>query len=126
MGNNVIPTIDRYTIYIKDLPKQFRDETRLRKFMNRLFPGKIAKVIIIPDVRELTRIQNEIKFHATALANLSKKHEWDMDDLYDDEKLPTIYEGTYFYVTFSFFLSLFVMSWNIFLYFFFFGVFCGK
>jgi len=89
-----VPNIDRYTIMIRDLPKAFQDEVTLKQFLNRLFPNKIAKVTIIPDVRELTQIQKKIEFHSKGLVQLSKKHRFDLKDLYDDAKMPTIYEGT--------------------------------
>ncbi len=80
MIKNSVPSIDRYTIMIRDLPKPFRDENTLKEFMNRLFPNNIAKVVIIKDVRELSRVQNEIKFHVKALRKLSKKHDFNMED----------------------------------------------
>ncbi len=91
---NSVPSIDRYTVMIRNLPKQFRNENTLKLWLEKLFPKTIAKVMTIQDVPELIKLQNEIKFHSKALNKLSKKHDFDLQDLYNDDKLPTIYEGS--------------------------------
>eukprot|EP00485_Elphidium_margaritaceum_P003238 CAMPEP_0202690086 /NCGR_PEP_ID=MMETSP1385-20130828/5203_1 /ASSEMBLY_ACC=CAM_ASM_000861 /TAXON_ID=933848 /ORGANISM="Elphidium margaritaceum" /LENGTH=921 /DNA_ID=CAMNT_0049345315 /DNA_START=42 /DNA_END=2807 /DNA_ORIENTATION=+ len=90
-----VPSIDRYTIMIRDVPPAFRDEQALHQFMHELFPGKVARVTIIPNCNELLQIRSAIRFHSKSLRSLSRKHAFDLRDLYDDSKLPTIYEGSH-------------------------------
>lgn len=88
-----VPPIDRYTVMIRNLPEQFRDERILFGALNRVFPDNIAKLVVVPDVRELTRIQNEIDFHREALESLAKKYDFTMDQIHDDALLPQIFES---------------------------------
>ena len=88
-----VPLIDRYTVMIRNLPVQFRDERILFGALNRVFPDTIAKVIVVRDVRDLTRIQNEIEFHRAALQRLSEKHGFTMDQIHDDAALPQVFES---------------------------------
>ena len=88
-----VPPIDRYTVMIRNLPEQFRDERILFGALDLVFVDDIAKVVVVPDVRELTRIQVEIDFHRRALESLAKKHNFSMDQIHDDVALPQIFES---------------------------------
>eukprot|EP01084_Bolivina_argentea_P103800 185901_1 len=90
----MIPPIDRYTVMMKNLPAQFRDEDNLKQFMEQLFPNKIAHVGVVPNVSELTNIHKQIRYHQNKLKKLSEKHSFNLNDLYDDTRLPQLWEGT--------------------------------
>jgi len=88
----IIPPIDRYTVMIRDLPRQFRDGEKLRDFLNDLFPDKIAHVTIVPDVHRLKQMDAQIKRCNEKLAKLSTKYAFSLDALYRDDQLPVVME----------------------------------
>eukprot|EP01083_Nonionella_stella_P033725 92295_1 len=92
--HELIPPIDRYTVMIRNLPKQFQDQTTLTQLMTQLFAHKIAQVVVVPNVNELDNIHSQIKYHQKQLKQLSVKHDFNLsNDLYDDDRLPEVLEG---------------------------------
>ena len=73
-GGNLAVPIDKYTVMIRDLPKQFRTEENLHAFLERLFPNQIYKIFMLYDVKELTDIYHRIQRHEWKLRRMRKKY----------------------------------------------------
>ena len=87
-----VPPIDRYTVMIRNLPKHLQNEESFTQLMHHLYgKDKILKVVIAPDVSNLSEIDQKIKFHETKLKQLSKKHNFKLQDVYNESDPPEIY-----------------------------------
>ena len=86
------PSIDRYTVMITNIPRHLQNEQAFTEFMEELYgKDKILKVVIVPDVEALSKIDDEIKVHENALKKLSIKHDFKMEDIYNESNITEVY-----------------------------------
>jgi len=86
------PALHRYTAMIRSLPLKLAIDGALNSLMREMFGDEILRVIVVPDVTHLLRIERDIETHKTALESIAKAHSVSLDDLWEtpSQNLPDL------------------------------------